>query len=88
VPLQCFNFCNTAIATTLAQSSGVGPVAHQGENIVPKLDLSSLPGLDNALGLFGSLPAENAGGSMDIIVDIMVFIYETAPPPPSAGLFF
>lgn len=55
---------------------------------MPKLDLSSLPGLDNALGLFGSLPAENAGGSMDIIVDIMVFIYETAPPPPSAGLFF
>ena len=53
---------------------------------MPKIDLSSIPGLDTAQALFGSLTSEE-GGSPDPIVDIMVFLYETAPPPPP-GVFF
>ena len=54
---------------------------------MPKIDLSSIPGLDNAKALFGSV-SERAGG-MDDIVDIMVYIYDTVPPPPPPppGLF-
>lgn len=46
---------------------------------MPNIDLASLPGLDSALGLFGSA---NAGGGAgpDVIVEIMVFLYETSPP--------
>lgn len=54
---------------------------------MPKLDLSSLPGLDSGLGLFGSLQSNIPPGSMDPIVDIMVFIYEIIPPPPPGALF-
>lgn len=54
---------------------------------MPKIDLSSIPGLDKAQALYGSLTSEE--GSPDPIVDIMVFIYETTPPPPPPpGLFF
>ncbi|MEM6909075.1 MAG: hypothetical protein AAF494_10385 [Pseudomonadota bacterium] len=46
---------------------------------LPKLDLSTLPGLDTAQGLFGS--ASNASASYDDrIVDIMVYIYDVLPP--------
>ncbi|MEM6266281.1 MAG: hypothetical protein AAF707_02055 [Pseudomonadota bacterium] len=46
---------------------------------LPKLDLSTLPGLDTAQGLFGS--ANNASASYDDrIVDIMVYIYDVLPP--------
>ena len=39
----------------------------------PKIDLGSLPELDVATGLFGSL---SAGGSDDTIVAIMVYVYD------------
>ncbi len=39
----------------------------------PKIDLGSLPDLEAATGLFGSL---SAGGSDDTIVAIMVYVYD------------
>lgn len=46
------------------------------------IDLSAIPGLDDALGLFGS--ALQAGGEIDDrIVDLMVYIYEILPPSAS-----
>lgn len=50
---------------------------------MPKIDLSGIPGLDTAQALFGAV-MERAGG--DDIVDIMVYVYDTAPPPPP-GIF-
>lgn len=46
---------------------------------LPKIDISSVPGLDSAAGLFGSLA--QAGGTYDDgVVVIMVYVYDTAPP--------
>jgi hypothetical protein len=42
---------------------------------LPQLDLAALPGLDNAVGVFGSAMGETATYS-DSIVAIMVYIYE------------
>ena len=53
---------------------------------MPKIDLASLPGLETAQGLYGSL-VQQAAAFDDTIVDIMVFLYETAPPPPPGALF-
>lgn len=55
---------------------------------MPKIDLNSLPGLETAKSLFGSLTSTDDGGSADPIVDIMVFLYETSPPSPPPGMFF
>ena len=52
---------------------------------MPKIDLASLPGLDTAQGMFGSV-AEQAPTYDDRIIAIMVYVYDTAPPPPP-GLF-
>ena len=46
---------------------------------LPKIDLASLPGLDIATGLFGSLAAEAGPTVDDRIVVIMVYLYEIAP---------
>ena len=54
---------------------------------MPKIDLNSLPGLETAQGLFGSL-SQQAANYDDTIVEIMVFLYETTPPPPPPGIFF
>jgi hypothetical protein len=56
---------------------------------MPKIELTSLPGLETAQGLYGSLSQHTASFN-DIIVDIMVFLYDTAPPPPPPppGAFF
>lgn len=54
---------------------------------MPKIDLASLPGLETAKGLFGSV-AEQTPTYDDTIVAIMVFIYDTTPPPPPPpGIF-
>ena len=45
---------------------------------LPKIDLSSLPGLDLATGLFGSL-VDDGPTVDDRIVVIMTYIYELAP---------
>ena len=43
---------------------------------LPKIDISSLPGIDQVNGLFGSLVA--SGGTMDdTIIVIMVYVYDT-----------
>ncbi|MEZ5680067.1 MAG: hypothetical protein R3E14_02100 [Erythrobacter sp.] len=43
---------------------------------LPKFDISSLPGIDQANGLFGSLAA--SGGTMDdTLIVIMVYVYDT-----------
>jgi hypothetical protein len=48
---------------------------------LPKIDLSSLPDLDTLTGLFGSLAhTTQAAFSDDSIVEMMVFLYEVAPP--------
>lgn len=43
---------------------------------LPNIDLASLPGLDNAVGIFGSAVAQAAEYG-DSTVAIMVYIYET-----------
>ncbi|MEM7689410.1 MAG: hypothetical protein AAF291_10350 [Pseudomonadota bacterium] len=55
----------------------------------PKIDLSSVPGLETAQGLFGSLSQSNAGYD-DGVVAVMVYVYDIMPPPPpeAASLFF
>lgn len=46
---------------------------------VPKIDLSSLPGLDTATGIFGS--ALKSGVTYDDgVVEIMVYVYDNLPP--------
>jgi hypothetical protein len=47
---------------------------------LPKIDLASLPVLDNVQGLFGTL-SDIANASVDDrIVVLMVYIYELIPP--------
>ena len=46
---------------------------------LPRIDLSSLPGLDTVTGLFGSLSANGGPTVDDRIVVIMVYLYEIAP---------
>ncbi len=43
---------------------------------LPKIDIASLPGIDQVTGLFGSLVA--SGGKMDdTVVVVMVYVYDT-----------
>lgn len=52
---------------------------------LPKIDIASLPGIDQVTGLFGSLVASGNGGTMDDpIIVIMVYVYDTTG---GAGLF-
>lgn len=46
---------------------------------LPKIDLDSLPGLDTAQGLFGSLSDLANATVDDRIVVLMVYIYELVP---------
>ena len=52
----------------------------------PKIDLSSLPVLEKAAGMFGSLSDVATASSDDRVVIIMVYLYETVSDP-SLGLF-
>ena len=46
---------------------------------LPTIDIASLPGLDEATGLFGSL--SNAGAYFDDrIIILMVWFYDILPP--------
>lgn len=54
---------------------------------MPKIDLASIPGLETAQALYGSLKSQ-ADGVDDRIVDIMVYVYNTNPPPPPPPGFF
>ena len=47
----------------------------------PKIDLSSVPGLDSATGLFGSIVQKGVTYD-DGVVAIMVYLHDTAPPAP------
>ena len=47
---------------------------------LPKIDIASLPGLETATGLFGSLSAGSGPSVDDRIVVIMVYLYELVPP--------
>lgn len=52
---------------------------------LPKIDISSLPDLDQLTGLFGSLvDAARVQSSDDTIVILMTFLYELSP---TRGLF-
>ncbi|MFU7527912.1 hypothetical protein [Qipengyuania sp. ASV99] len=48
---------------------------------MPKIDLTSIPGLESAQALFGAMTTK-AVTYDDRIVDLMVYLYDTAPPPP------
>ena len=52
---------------------------------MPKIDLSSIPGLDTAQALFGAA-SSNPGTYNDGIISVMVFVYDTSPPEAVAGL--
>ena len=43
---------------------------------LPQLDLAALPGLDNAVGVFGSTVGETTSYS-DGVIAIMVYVYES-----------
>lgn len=45
---------------------------------IPKIALESIPGLDQATGIFGSA-AQSASNYRDGIVAIMVYLYDTDP---------
>ncbi len=45
----------------------------------PKIDLTSVPGLETAQGLFGSLGQSTASYD-DGVVAVMVFVYDVMPP--------
>lgn len=47
---------------------------------LPKIDLSTLPGLDTVTGLFGSLAASSEPTVDDRIIVIMTYLYELVPP--------
>lgn len=47
---------------------------------LPAIDLASLPDLDTATGMFGSLSDQANAASDDRVVVLMVYIYETIPP--------
>lgn len=49
---------------------------------LPKIDLSSLPGLDVATGLFGTLASDGGPTVDDRIIVIMTYLYEIAPDLP------
>ena len=53
---------------------------------MPKIDLSSIPGLDSAQALFGAVSDIVAGGANDA-VGVMIYTYVNNPPPPPPGLF-
>lgn len=44
---------------------------------LPKIDIASLPGIDQVTGLFGSLVAGGPGTVDDTIIVIMVYVYDT-----------
>jgi len=47
---------------------------------LPQITLASLPGLDTATGLFGTLSDLATAQSDDRIIILMVWIYEILPP--------
>lgn len=47
---------------------------------IPKIDLSSLPGLETATGVFGSAMQAASDGGDDTVVAIMVYVYDNVPP--------
>ena len=49
----------------------------------PKIDLSAIPGLDTAQGLFGSL-SQTAASYDDGVVAVMVYVYDVMPPEVGA----
>ncbi|MEP2234421.1 MAG: hypothetical protein ABJM58_14515 [Alteripontixanthobacter sp.] len=53
---------------------------------LPKIDAASLPDLDTATGVFGSLSDFASAFSDDRIVIVMVYVYDTMPPE-RAGIF-
>jgi len=48
---------------------------------MPKIDLAHIPGLETAQALFGAVRTQAATYD-DSIVAIMVYVYDTTPPPP------
>ncbi|MEP3049964.1 MAG: hypothetical protein ABJP48_03285 [Erythrobacter sp.] len=46
---------------------------------LPKIDLASLPGLDSAVGLFGSATQSGANYD-DTVVVIMVYVHDVIQP--------
>lgn len=49
---------------------------------MPTIDISALPDLDVLTGMYGSLKHADPGlgASNDLIIVLMVYIYETNPP--------
>ncbi|WP_209347222.1 hypothetical protein [Pontixanthobacter sp. CEM42] len=47
---------------------------------LPSLDITELPGLESAAGIFGSLSDLATAHTDDRIVVIMVYVYEMFPP--------
>ena len=46
---------------------------------LPKIDLSSLPDLNSAIGMFGSMRSGEPGHN-DTIVILATVVYESSPP--------
>ena len=50
---------------------------------LPKIDIASLPDLDQVTGAFGSLSDLATAYTDDSLVILMVYVYETLPTLPS-----
>ena len=50
---------------------------------LPKIDLDSLPGLDAAQGIFGSLSDLATASVDDRVVVLMVYVYDVLNPGPA-----
>ena len=46
---------------------------------LPTIDVTTLPGLDNSQGVFGSL-SQTTAPYADGVVDVMVYVYNVLPP--------
>ena len=51
---------------------------------LPEIDLNTIPGLDTATGIFGSV-TQAAANFDDSVVAIMVIVYETTVPAAGLG---
>ena len=53
---------------------------------LPTIDIGSLPDMDIATGMFGSLSDFASAFTDDRIVIIMVYVYDMMPPEGAIGL--
>ena len=85
--LQCFNFSVTSARANIVPIGRLFRRPIFGRSMTmkfPTIDLSAIPGMDTATGIFGSV-TQAAATFDDSVVAIMVVVYETTVPPTGLG---